>query len=287
VATSKPMAITVHDLGPLTHTQYFPRNSKFLMERALRFAIKRAHAFVCVSQATADELLEYSRQKYSADLSDRTFVVHEGVSEAFLHPPENLDALWREISSRVREPFILSVGKLSPRKNLEAVIKALRKLEDKIPHHLVTVGGTGWDYREIMDLVQTLGLSDRVHFLGYVSDERLRALYCKASVFVFPSLFEGFGLPVLEAMACGCPVITSNCSSLPEVAGDAAVLVDPHDVDALAAAMEAVCADQGYALELSRKGKERAGLFSWRKTAEEIASIYKRVIAPSLIVGNV
>jgi glycosyltransferase involved in cell wall biosynthesis len=180
----------------------------------------------------------------------------------------------------LRQPYILAVGKISPRKNLEMVIRALDKLHSRIPHHLVTVGGDGWDFKGIKDLVATLGLADRVHSLGFVSDETLNALYAKASLFIYPSLFEGFGLPVLEAMATGCPVITSNLSSLPEVAGEAALLIDPRNLDEMASAIEAICTDSTLASALQRNGKKRAGQFSWKKCAEETALIY-RILASS------
>jgi len=274
VATSKPYVVTVHDIGPLTNPEFFINNSFWIMQKCLKQAIKKASAFICVSHATADSLVDYVWKKYAFDLSKRVYITHEGISANFLRPPEL--SVFEEGGQFdfLQEPFILAVGKISPRKNLEVVIKALDKLQSSIPHYLVTVGGDGWDFHGVKSLVDSLGLSDRVHFLGYVSDEQLHALYSEATLFIYPSLFEGFGLPVLEAMASGCPVVTSNISSLPEVAGDAAFLIDPHDVDDVASAIEAVCKNQNIAAELKRKGLERASQFSWKKCAEETLAVY-------------
>ena len=159
------------------------------------------------------------------------------------------------------------------------MIRALEKLKSSIPHHLVTVGGDGWDFQEVKNLVSSFGLVDRVHFLGYVSDEQLRTLYAQATLFIYPSLFEGFGLPVLEAMASGCPVITSSISSLPEVAGDAALLINPHSVGDVTVAMESICNNPDFANELKIMGRKRASLFSWKRCAEETLLVYNTLIS--------
>jgi len=278
VATSKPFVVTVHDLGPLTHLEYFKNNSFWFVQKSLDQAMKQAVAFICVSQTTANSLLEYVWKHYNVNLSGKVHVTHEGISDEFFRAPSPL-VLDQSALNYLQEPFILAVGKISPRKNLEIVIRALQKLKSRIPHHLVTVGGDGWDFQKVDDLITSLELTDRVHTLGYVSDEELHALYAKASLFIYPSLFEGFGLPVLEAMASGCPVITSNISSLPEVAGDAALLVDPHNITEVTSAIEAVCKDQRFADELRQRGVERAAQFSWKKCAEQTSLIYKSLVS--------
>lgn len=279
VATSKPHVVTVHDIGPLTHPEFFNKDSIWIMRRNLEYAIKKARAFICVSQTTADSLVEYVQGRYSVDILNRIYVVHEGIAEHFFQTPDFLVLNHNACFDFLGKPFFLAVGKLSPRKNLETVIKALAKLKSSLPHHLVTVGGDGWDFQEVRNLVTSLGLSNRVHFLGYVNDRQLHALYAKATLFIYPSLFEGFGLPILEAMASGCPVITSNVSSLPEVAGDAALLVDPQSVESLAAALYAICQDHMLEEELKRQGQERAKMFSWGKCATETLSVYEQVVS--------
>lgn len=277
VATSKPYVVTVHDIGPLTHPEYFSNDSYWIMRKSLERAISKAHAFICVSKATADSLMEYVQRRYAADLTARTYIVHEGISENFLQAQHDSDSS-AGCQSDLQEPFILAVGKISPRKNLETVIQALNKLRSSIPHHLITVGGNGWDFQGVQGLVKSLSLEDRVHFLGHVSDEMLRVLYKKATLFIFPSLFEGFGLPILESMASGCPVVASNVSSLPEIAGDAALLVDPLNVEGVATAIEAICKNDRFAAELRQKGEKRAKQFSWEKCAKETALVYERLL---------
>lgn len=279
VATKKPYVVTVHDIGPLTHPEYFSEAPAGIMERSLKQAVKQAAALICVSQATADELKGYVFERYGENIEDRIHVVLEGVGKEFFEPSnmECLDSLDKLPSQDV--PFILSAGKISPRKNFQGVIEALGKLKDCVPHHLVAVGGDGWDFEQVKDLVREYGIEDRVHFVGYVSDEQLRALYRRASVYVHASLFEGFGLTVLEAMASGCPVVTSNCSSLPEVAGDAAILVDPQHADDIASAIVSVC-DDGEMFELlRRKGISRAKTFSWNSCAAGVRAVYDAVLA--------
>jgi len=278
VATSKPNVITVHDIGSLTHPEFFKNDSFWIMKKCLKQAVNRDAVLLCVSQTTANALKEYVLSRYAVDISNRTFVVYEGISEKFYQPPDFSILRNAGCFDLLNQPFILAVGKNSPRKNLEIVIKALNKIQSDIPHHLVTVGGDGWDFKNVNSLVKSLGLTDRVHFLGYVSDEMLNSLYHKATMFVYPSLFEGFGLPVLEAMASGCPVVTSNISSLPEVAGDAALLIDPQNVEEVASAIETICKNQSIATEFKQKGKKRASQFSWDECAQKTLKVYDKLI---------
>jgi len=276
IPTARPYVVTVHDIGPLIHPEFFKKDSTWIMQMNLKHAIKRAVAFICVSQTTANSLLRYVSERYSVDLSGRTYVAREGISEHFFRVPD-FSVLDR--FDFLQQPFILAAGKISPRKNLEVVIRAFKKLRSSIPHHLVTVGGYGWDFQKIKNLVGSLGLMDRIHFAGYVSDEQLHSLYAKATLFIYPSLFEGFGLPVLEAMATGCPVITSNISSLPEIAGDAALLIDPHNIDEVASAMEMICSDGSLAVKLKQKGIKRGNRFSWKNCASQTIAVYTGLIS--------
>ncbi len=278
VATTKPFLVTIHDLGPLTHPEFFPRRSQWFTRYGLRFAIKRGDGFICVSHATREAFLQYAQDHYFTDLSDRTFVIHEGVAEKFFSPPPNMQEIWATFSQRIRKPFILFVGKISPRKNLPVVLRALAKLKDKIPHHLVCAGSGWWNYENVMTLARRFGVSDRVHFLGHVSEDQLLTLYHQASIFVFPSLLEGFGLPVLEAMAAGCPVVASNQSSIPEVAEDAALLLDPHNVEEWADAMVGLWSDPSLAQRMRKRGIQRAKRFSWAKSVRELSRIYEQFV---------
>ena len=148
---------------------------------------------------------------------------------------------------------------------------------DLVPHHLVLVGGVGWDADETLQRLNASMLRPRIHLPGRVSDDELRGLYQRASAFVYVSLMEGFGLPILEAMTCGCPVITSNCSSMPEVAGDAALLVMPEDTGEIAAALRRVATEPALATALAAQGRARAAEFRWENSARQVADIYRRV----------
>jgi len=178
----------------------------------------------------------------------------------------------------IKDPFILYVGTLEPRKNIPTLIHAFAKVKkDGFPQKLLLIGGKGWKYEEIFSAINELSLTDQILIPGYVPDEDLVYFYNVADLFVYPSLYEGFGLPPLEAMACGTPVITSNKSSLPEVVGDAALLVDPLDVRALAGAIERVLANEELRAQLSERGLKRAKFFSWKKTAERTWEVYRAV----------
>jgi len=272
IATRKPLVVTIHDLGPLTHPEYFSGNRPWLMQKALNQAVKQAAVIVCISHATAEEVVELCGDS----VRSRLRVVHSGVSNRFFENPEyaHLSGL---SSPPHGVPFILSAGKISPRKNVQGLLRALAKVRSEIPHHLVLTGGNGWDMDQVLSVVDELALSDRVHMAGYVSDDALRALYRQASVYVHASLYEGFGLTILEAMASGTPVITSDRSSLPEVAGDAALLVNPHDPESIAAALVTICGNSGVAEKMRQAGIARARAFPWENTAEKMIEIYNEI----------
>jgi glycosyltransferase involved in cell wall biosynthesis len=174
----------------------------------------------------------------------------------------------------------LFVSTIEPRKNLPGLLQAYRKLLDdyKRPEGLVLAGSRGWLSEEVYDTVKALNLDDRVRFVGRVPSEDLLYLYNAAQLLVHPSFYEGFGLPPLEAMTCGTPIIASNVSALPEVVGDAAILIDPHDVEGLTVAMWRVLTDQDLRASLAAKGLKRAKMFSWQRAAQETLDLYRRVV---------
>lgn len=272
VGTKKPLVVTVHDIGPLTHPEFFSHNRPWVMRRALDQAVKKADKLVCISHATAEEV----RSIYGPVSNDQIEVVHSGVSDRFFENPgssalDGLDLPPADV------PFIMTAGAMSPRKNLVGVLRALREAKSQIPHHIVLVGGSGWDMEQIFKEIDSPDLAARVHLLGYVSDEAVRALYRRAAFYVHPTLYEGFGLTVLEAMASGTPVITSNLSSLPEIAGDAALQVDPNDPKAISDAIIRLSHDPELAQSLRDKGLQRARSFSWSKTANTMRRIYREI----------
>lgn len=274
IATNKPYVVTVHDIGPLTHPQYFSAKGAWIMKRSLAQAVKKADGIICISQSTANELESY----VGGRVADRIRVVYEGISPHFLVGPDNSDTTVLKQLGIGDTPFILSAGAISPRKNTLSIIQALARLADDIPHDLVLVGGDGWSMQNVHEALGNSTIAERVHLAGYVSNAQLKSLFVAASVYVHPSLYEGFGLTVLEAMAQGCPVVTSNVYSLPEVAGDAAILVDPTSVDEIADAIKAVCTDSALAADLTARGRERIKAFSWGACAKGVMEVYRSVL---------
>ena len=192
--------------------------------------------------------------------------------------PVDVEPILREYG--VEFTYILYVGSVAARKNVPRLLEAYARLRDWSERwKLVIVGAHKWKSSPIVDAAQRLGLEPHLHFTEYVGEDHLPALYSGADLFAFPSLYEGFGLPILEAMACGTPVVTSNTSSLPEVAGDAAIIVDPNDVDAIAGAMRRVLEDPDLAQALQERGVARAAQFSWERTAQATVAVYEQLLA--------
>jgi glycosyltransferase involved in cell wall biosynthesis len=265
---------TIHDMVPFI----YPRTSTILDWLVYRVwqpqMACRLDGIITVSQQSKKDILFYLEVK-----PERIMVIPEAANPKFqpLAQEYFLPALKRY---GIETPYILYVGSLEPRKNLLRLLEGysqLRSWSDK--WSLVIVGARNfWKSSPVVKEVKELGLKSYVRFTGYVPDEDLPAIYSGADLFVFPSIYEGFGLPVLEAMACGIPVVTSNTSSLPEVAGDAALLVDPYSVDEIAAAMRRVLCDPDVAAELCAKGLQRAKQFSWERTARETIAVYEKVL---------
>lgn len=260
IATKKPLVVTVHDLGPLTHPHYFKKARPFVMRRALLQAA-RADAIIAVSEFAREEFLTFA----GAGARARTHVIPEAAAPL---PPPDFGGL------PTQKPFVLAVGQASPRKNFHGLVAAFAKIAGTVPHDLVIAGGTGWEAGALSAAIANTGLSARIHRTGFVTDATLAALYVRASVFVLPSFYEGFGLPVLEAMAAGAPVISSNVAALAEVAGDAALLVDPSDEAALSDALHAVLTTPALAERLSDSGRARAKLFSFEIAAQATERVY-------------
>jgi glycosyltransferase involved in cell wall biosynthesis len=266
-----PSVVTVHDLAFLRWPEQVPRRRHQYLSRELRGSLRRAARVIAVSEATKSDLVDMMGVDQS-----RIVVTPLGVDERFLPATGEEIARFKQ-EQKIDRPYVLSVGTLEPRKNLPALLEAFGCLTGEIPHDLVLIGAEGWLTEEIHRTLRTPALARRVRLIGFVEDGDLPAWYSAADCFAFPSLYEGFGLPVLEAMACGAPVVTSNVSSLPEVAGDAAVLVDPRDVGAIADGITRVVCDRSLADALRRKGLERAGGYRWDRTAALTVAVYREV----------
>jgi glycosyltransferase involved in cell wall biosynthesis len=268
-----PSVVTVHDLSFLLYPQNFRAFNRFYLTHFTRRSVHRARRVIAVSESTKQDLIRFY------DLSpDKIDVVHNGVDPMFRPlPAEQVEAFCAK--QGLPAEFMLFVGTLEPRKNIVGLIEAYARLPKARPP-LMLVGGKGWLYEEIFAHVEALDLADEVYFVGFVLAEDLPWWYNAATVFVYPSLYEGFGLPALEAMACGTPVITSTASSLPEVVGQAGLLVDPADAQALAAVMNRVLAEADLRDEMRTAGLVQAQGFSWSKTASHTVQSYRSAVAP-------
>jgi glycosyltransferase involved in cell wall biosynthesis len=269
--------VTVHDLGYLHEPQAHRRLDRLYLDLSNRYHVCAATRLLAISQATKDDLV----RRYGV-APERVIVTHLAAG-ADMRPVDD-PARVVAVKSRcgIAGDYLLYVGTLQPRKNLARLVQAFALVSAQHPTlQLVLAGKKGWMYEEIFAQVRRMGLERRVVFTGYVDGEELPALYSGALAFVFPSLYEGFGMPVLEAMACGAPVVAANTSSLPEVAGDAALLVDPTDVAALSAALSRLAGDPALRSDLRARGLVQAVRFSWERCAREtLAAMEEAMTAP-------
>jgi glycosyltransferase involved in cell wall biosynthesis len=276
-----PTVVTVHDMSLRLYPRCHPVRRLVLNRPLMHVAIRQASAIVTVSHSARRDLLNL----HGID-SDRVSVVHEAASPVFRPIADR--ARLDDVRARYHLPerFILYVGTIEPRKNLMRLMTAFAAARKAgVTQHLVCVGPYGWASSGLSGHIDALRLRDVVHFTGYVPFEDLPAIYNLGDFFAFPSLYEGFGLPVVEAMACGLPVLTSNTSSLGEIAGDAAETIDPTDTDAIADALWRLATDRELRVELADRGLRRARRFSWAQTARDMLAVYHRaagVIIPSL-----
>ncbi|HEY3110763.1 MAG TPA: glycosyltransferase family 1 protein [Chloroflexota bacterium] len=265
--------VTVHDLSFLLHPECADEGLRNYLERMVPRAVRRADFVVADSANTQNDLIVL----LDADPA-QVEVVYPAVDERFCQIEDESALAALRDKYNLHFPFILNQNMIEPRKNIPRLIEAFARLKRDlgIAHRLVIGGGLGWMYESVFQAVEDQEVADSVVFLGYVPDEDLPPLYNLADLFVYPSLYEGFGIPAVEAMACGTPVVTSNTSSLPEAVGDAGLMVRPTDVEAIAEAMAQVLTNPGLRADLSRRGLERARLFTWRASAEKVLSIYRR-----------
>jgi glycosyltransferase involved in cell wall biosynthesis len=271
-ASNHPYVVTVHDLSFLLYPQGFRALNRIYLQIFTRLSVRRAQRVIAVSESTKRDLVRcYDIPPGKVD------VIYNGKNAAFQPLAADEIAEFRA-DQGLPERFILFVGTLEPRKNVARLIEAYAQLPGNRPP-LMLIGGRGWLYDDIYARVENLNLSDEVHFVGYVLAEDLPLWYNAASLFVYPSLYEGFGLPPLEAMACGTPVVTSTASSLPEVVGDAGLLVDPTSTEELAQEMGRVLADAGLREKMRWAGLARARDYSWQATAQHTVSTYRRALA--------
>jgi glycosyltransferase involved in cell wall biosynthesis len=266
--------VTVHDLAFLEHPEYAVPELVAYLKKIVPEAVEAADVVAAVSEATRQGLINHFKTP-----AEKITVVPIGVASHFRRITDPILLGATQHKYELKHPLVLGVGTLEPRKNHLNLIKAFAKAARKKngPAMLAIAGGKGWLYEETQRVVANLKLENKVRFLGRVSDLELITLYSMADIFAYPSFFEGFGIPPLEAMACGAPTITSDTSSLPEVVGEAAILVNPHDVDALSQAITRLIDNEGLREELRQKGFQRVQNFSWPRTARKMLAVYQRL----------
>ncbi|RMF03258.1 MAG: glycosyltransferase family 1 protein [Chloroflexi bacterium] len=262
--------LTVHDLSFIRHPQGAVDKLRRWLEKVVPRSLARANHVLADSRSTKIDLQEI----YGVPAQKIT-VVGAGVEARFrpVTDPATLQAVQKKYNLPPR--FILGLGTLEPRKNFTGLIRAFEQSPVRETHHLLIAGGKGWLYDDIFAAAEQSAAAERIHFAGFVADDDLPALYSLADIFAYPSHYEGFGIPVAEAMACGTPVICANNSSLPEVAGNAAVLVSANDTGALAAALQQLATDYSLREELVRRGFEQARIFNWPNAAQRLLNVYQ------------
>ena len=268
-----PTLLTVHDLSFVHFPHVYPQSLVGYLNQVVPWSVRRATHILADSEATRRDLITLYKTPES-----KITVLYPGVSVDFqpVSSDKRLAAIRRKYGLG-SQPYVLTVGTVQPRKNYELLVRAFAKL----PEHytLAIAGGKGWLDEGLSAEIANHNLEKRVHLLGFVDDADLPALYSAASLFVMPSIYEGFGLPLLEAMACGVPVVSSDRSSLPEVVGDAGVLLPADDEAAWTDAMREVLQDTGRRMEMVGRGAIRAHKFTWKSAATQLKSIYDQLLS--------
>jgi len=272
--------VTIHDLAIYRRPDLFPSRQGFSVKYLVPRTINRASKVIAVSQSTKRDV-----EKFFHVASEKIEVIHEGVDLDQFKPKASITSENLSVRNhyKIKRDYILFLGTLEPRKNLIRLLEAYYFFHRRNPelakkYQLVLAGAKGWLYDSIFEEVKSRELSEHVVFPGYLPASDVPALLASATIFVYPSLYEGFGLPVLEAMAAGVPVITSNISSLPEITDSAALLVDPADTEGLSKSMEKLLLDASLARQLSESGRQRALNFTWTKCAEKTLQVYKSIV---------
>jgi glycosyltransferase involved in cell wall biosynthesis len=275
LGTSAARVVTIHDVSLKLYPECHPVRRRIINRPLVAVAARVADVVVAVSHSARQDLL-----KFHSIPADRVRVVHEAAGPGFKRITDARQRARIRMRYGLPDRFILYVGAIEPRKNLPRLMEAFAAARARgVSHELVCVGPYGWSSRGLYQRVDELGLRRVVHFTGYLPADDLPAIYNLAEFFVFPSIYEGFGLPVIEAMACGTPVITANTSSLAEIAAGVAETIDPHDTEALTLAMVTLAMNRERREELSRLGLTRARNFSWTRTAHEMLGVYEQVAA--------
>lgn len=267
-----PLVLSIHDVSYKVYPQFFSPRVRLLLALLVGPGIRRAARVVTISESSKRDIIRFYGVRPEK-------IVVTPLAAGSQYMPQPADEVARVLRAHnLSGRYVLAVGNKQPRKNLSRLVRAFSTIALEMPDViLVIVGQSGWQGSEVEQTVNSLGLNTRVRFTGFVPDVDLPTLYSGADVFCYPSLYEGFGLPPLEAMACGAPTITSNTSSLPEVVGDAALTVDPLSVEQLVGALRSLLADSTKRQEYGRRALQQAALFSWDRTARLTRDAYDRI----------
>ncbi len=267
-----PVVVTVHDVSFLEHPEFFPWTRCTQLRITVQRTVRRAACVLTPSEFSKRSIIS----AYGLD-DDKVVVVPNAVSSDFRPRPRDQAAAAIHRKYGIPSPFVLTVGDLQPRKNQAGLVNAFEELirfYPDLPHHLVMIGKPGWYGSKVRRVAERSGLANRIHFPGFVSDEELKQFYAACELFVFPSFYEGFGLPILEAMASGRAVACSNSSAMPEVADACAILFNPKSTEEMTLAMRDLLLDAELRARVERLGTQRASLYSWRSTAQKTLDVY-------------
>jgi len=263
----------LHGMEWYSHPEFFKLWDVLYVKFMMPLYVRKATRVISVSHTTKKDIIKFTGVNKS-----KIIVVHLAAEDIFTEPL-NVSFI-EKVKTKYTLPlkFILHVGLIYPEKNVERLIQAFAKVAEKFPHKLVLVGGFRWKYEGVFKLIEKLNLKDKIIMIRWVSHSELRVFYRLADLFVFPSLYESFGMPVLEAMACGCPVVTSSTGATPEIVGDAALIVDPRSVDEIYKATMRVLKDKALRAKVISKGYTQAKKFSWEKSARKMLSVFKEIV---------
>ncbi len=276
LACPVPVVVSVHDVSFVEHPEYFPKLRALQLRWTVNRTIRCAARILTGSDFSRDSIV----RAYGEDCAEKIVVVPNAAASGLRPVSRKTAGAYARARFRIAQPFVFSVGDLQPRKNHIGLIKAFAEMVrayPNLPHHLVLAGKDTWFSPRIREAAKLSGVADRIHFVGFVSDEDLLQLYNSCDLFVFPSFYEGFGLPVLEAMACGRAVAGSRTSAIPEVADGAGILFDPYSTSEMVRAMADLLRDPELRARMERLGLQRAARFSWRTTAEQTLEVYREV----------
>jgi len=279
LACPVPVVVSIHDISYLDHPEFFPTTRAWQLRVTVARTVRKAARILTLSEYSRNAILRAYRVP-----EDRVEVIPLGVDPCFCTMDHDTAYRWVRERYGIPGPYVLTVGDLQPRKNQVGLVDAfagLMRERPELPHHLVFAGKENWHGQQVREAARRSGFADRIHFTGFVDDADLRRLYCGCDVFAFPSFYEGFGLPVVEAMACGRAVACSDATSLPEVADSAALLFDPNSRDQMAKALRDLLIEPELRARMERLGLQNAARFSWREAAGRTRDAYEAAVGAS------